>query len=107
MKKCEKNKWKVLYSEITIHELKNHYSDERIKQVFSSFKDFIIFVSISAEQRLESKELALKKDQTHSADILHSILARDNKAVMVTRDKHFEVLKDIFQVMKPEDIIFY
>jgi len=38
-------------------------------------------------------------------DALHAVLARDNKAIMVTRDKHFDELLDITKYKKPEEII--
>ncbi len=106
LKNCEKNKWKVLYSELVVYELKKDYSSERIKEVFSSFQDFIIKVKYSDEQILESKILAKQIKESHEADILHAILARDNKAVLVSRDKHFDCLTDIVKIIKPEEIIF-
>jgi len=36
---------------------------------------------------------------------LHSILARDNQAVLITRDKHFLKLLDICIIKKPEELI--
>lgn len=39
------------------------------------------------------------------ADLVHAIIARDNGAIMVTRDAHFEDLKDIATIRKPEDLL--
>ena len=38
-------------------------------------------------------------------DVLHAILARDNNAIMVTRDRHFEEVQNIVNIKKPEELI--
>ena len=38
-------------------------------------------------------------------DVLHSLLARDNGLILVTRDNHFKELKDISKFYKPEELI--
>ncbi|MBN1376781.1 PIN domain-containing protein [Candidatus Woesearchaeota archaeon] len=38
-------------------------------------------------------------------DVLHAILARDNNAILVTRDKHFYKLAEKIIVKKPEELI--
>ncbi len=106
LKNCEKEGCMVLYSETVVHELRRDYSDEKIKQVFSSFEHFLEIVPISNEQYSEAKELTAIKRDSHESDILHSILARDNKAVLVTRDFHFESLQDIVEVKAPEEVTF-
>ncbi len=106
LKNCEKKGCKVLYSGVVVHELKRDYSDERIKQVFSSFERFLEIVPISNDQYLEAKKLSRIKTESHESDILHVILARDNKAVLVTRDFHFDTLRDIVEIRAPEEITF-
>jgi len=80
------------YFEDRKDKLRKDYSDEKIKLVFSSFKHFLEIVPISNKQYLESKRLAKVKIESHELDILHAVLARDNKAVLITRDFHFETL---------------
>ena len=106
LKNCDKKGCKVLYSGVVVHELKRDYSDERIKQVFSSFERFLEIVPISNDQYLEAKKLSRIKTESHESDILHVILARDNKAVLVTRDFHFDTLRDIVEIRAPEEITF-
>lgn len=106
LKKCEKNDWVVLFSELVIQELKPYYSSERIVEVFSSFKQFLLEVSISNDQILEARKILAFTKETHLKDIIHAILARDNKAIMITRDRHFDALSDFVKVAKPEDIYF-
>jgi len=106
LKNCEKKGCRVLYSVVVVHELRKDYSYERIELVFSSFEHFLEIVPISNEQYLESKKLAKVKTASHESDILHAILARDNKAVLVTRDFHFETLRDIAEIKAPEEVTF-
>ncbi len=106
LRNCDKNDCTVLYSETVVHELKRDYSDEKIKQIFSSFEHFLKFVPISNEQYLEAKKLAKVKIESHESDILHSILARDNNAVLVTRDFHFNTLQDVVEIKLPEEVTF-
>ena len=62
-------------------------------------------IKISMCQTAESKEIARQRGLP-SFDVLHAILARDNHAVLVTRDRHFCELGDIAESAPPERIIF-
>ena len=106
LKNCEMRCCMVLYSEVVVHELKRDYSDEKIMQVFSSFSHFIELVPVSAGQYSEAEKLARIKKESHTSDILHAVIARDSKAVLVTRDFHFETLRDIVDIKLPEEVIF-
>lgn len=106
LKNCEKKACKVLYSSLVVQELKSDYSQERIAEVFSSFRHFLVDVPISNEQIAEARKIASSVKEAHLKDIMHAILARDNCAVMITRDKHFDALMHLVEVSKPEDIHF-
>ncbi len=105
-KNCEKNDCKVLFSELVVQELKSDYSIEKVQEVFSSFMQILLKVSASHEQISEARAISKTIKETHLKDVLHAILARDNKAIMVTRDKHFDVLSSFVEIAKPEDIYF-
>jgi len=96
----------ILYSEFVVKELKVKYSDEEINNILEivSKRNLLVKVDISKSQ---AKEAAILCEQRKVAfgDALHAILARDNNAIMVTRDKHFLELTDIAEVKKPEDLI--
>ena len=106
LKNCERKNCKVLYSGLVVQELKSDYSKERVSEVFSSFRQFLVKVSISNEQIFEARKVSASIKETHVKDVLHAVLARDNKAVMITRDKHFDALIGFVEVAKPEDIRF-
>lgn len=105
-KKCKNKNSILLYSDLTLKELNAHYSKERVGiliQTVSSFCE-IKKVDIEEKQAEEARSL-VTKFKIHYSDILHGILARDNNAFLVTRDKHFNQLKDFVRVVNPEEII--
>ncbi|MBI5884874.1 hypothetical protein HZB89_02130 [archaeon] len=106
LKNCGKAGCIVLYSDLVVQELKSDYSNERIAEVFSSFRHFLLEAPISNERISEARKIASSVEGTHLKDALHAILARDNCAVMVARDKHFDALTHLVEVAKPEDIFF-
>lgn len=105
LKNCEKKEYKILVSDVVIEELKSHYTQEKINEVFSSFEKFLMKISVSNEQIKEAQKISEKNNETHFNDALHAVLSRDNKATMITRDKHFETLRAIVEVEKPENAI--
>jgi len=42
--------------------------------------------------------------KSYGRNILHAILAKEYKAVLVSQDKHFQKLKSIVNVKRPEEI---
>ena len=95
----------IILSDIHIKELKDlGYSLDEINSIFSIFKlAKIKKVHINRKQLEESRRLALQKN-IPKGDILHAILSRDNEAIMISRDKHFEILKFI-DTKTPEDLL--
>lgn len=106
IKKVIQNKDLILYSDFVITELRVSYSDKQIKNIFeiASELGLLLKVDISKPQVKAAAKLA-KERVVAFGDALHAILARDNKAIMVTRDKHFYNLKDIVDIKKPEELI--
>ena len=106
LKNCERNNCIVLYSGLVVQELKSDYSQERIAEVFSPFRHLLAKVQISNEQISKARKILSSIEGLHLKDALHAVLARDNGAVMVTRDRHFEALTGLVEVAAPEDIHF-
>lgn len=96
----------ILYSEMLIKELETLYTKESIEKIFEFVKmaDILLKVNISKNQ-LEKAAILSKQRNVPFGDVLHALLAQDNNAIMVTRDKHFMELLDIVEVKKPEDLI--
>jgi len=104
--KTIENKDIIIYSDFVIEELKIKYSEEEIKKIFEVIdkRNLLLKVDISESQAKEAAILC-KKRKVAFGDALHSILARDNNAIMITRDRHFEELQDMVEIKKPEDLI--
>jgi len=94
------------YSDLTIKELKHlNYSQNQINEIFSIVKlENIKRIHIYKEQREEASKLA-KIRNVPKRDALHAILSRDNHLQLISRDRHFEKLKDISKAGLPEEFI--
>lgn len=97
---------KIAYSDLNIKEFKYlGYTNAQINSIFSMAKPKNIKrVHIYREQIEEARKLARQRNVPRK-DVLHAILARDNNLQLVSRDDHFEKLKDISIARKPEDFI--
>lgn len=95
----------IFYSDLIIKELKRlEYGPEEIKTILSAAKtDKIKRVYITKLKIKEATKLA-KKTKVPRGDALHAILARDNGAIMISRDRHFESLRSIVISKKPEEV---
>ena len=94
----------LIVSDFLIAELESHLSKREVKDILSTYKGIIRKIEFTDKQFKEAKELANKR-RVPLGDVLHSIIARDNDAILVTRDHHFEGLNDISVPHKPEDVI--
>ena len=94
----------IIVSDIIIRELGNHLTNEQIQTILKAYQKNIIQVGLSEAQYREARELA-KAHDIPAGDAFHIIISRDNQAILVTRDHHFEGFKDIVEIAKPEEII--
>ena len=103
--KIVNKKDKILISEAIKNELMGiGYSKYEIEILFRPFQNYIKEVYTNGKQYGKAKDLKNKR-KVPFLDALHAVLARDNKAIMVTRDLHFNKLLDIIKYKKPEEII--
>lgn len=98
----------MLASDGVIKELKNVLNkkeDELIKIIFKELISAgkIQFIKATENQTSEARLLAEKR-QIPRSDALFAILARDNAAILVSRDKHHQEIKDIVEALKPEEL---
>lgn len=105
LKKAILNNTLIVYSELVEEELKIAYSEKEIFDIFSIVpKEILIKVNVSEEQLTEAIQFS-RKNKFPVKDALHAILARDNNAILVSRDKHFYELGKDVTTKKPEDLI--
>ncbi len=95
---------KIAISDFLIRELESNYSVEAINGMILPFQKIIEKIFVTKEQRDEARKIAEERNLPFG-DALHAIVARDNKCILVTRDKHFQELEDITSLYKPEEII--
>ena len=98
------SKSRIVVSTFLLRELETAYSLDKIRGLALPFEKLMEKVDVSDKQREEAKKIAEERG-IPKGDVIHAVLARDNKAILVSRDKHFQLLKDIFEAVKPEEII--
>jgi predicted nucleic acid-binding protein len=104
--KIMKKKDKILISDAVYDELCFHFEKEYLDEMLNLLSHINVLKNISAtdEQRNEAVIIS-KQRKLYFFDVLHAILATQNKSILVTRDKHFLFLKDVCKSKKPEELI--
>ena len=80
------------------------YTKYEIKLSLNQFGRTIYYVWSTGKQFRKAKDLALKRN-VPKRDALHALIARDNKAILITLDTHFQNLIDIVKIKQPRDFI--
>jgi len=104
--KILKRKDKILFSKSILGELKKDYSEKEINDLLNILfiSKILIKIEIKKEEHEEAKKLSKKRNIPY-IDCLNAIQARNNKAIMISQDKHFfEKLSDITKTVRPEQI---
>ena len=94
----------IVVSSFLLRELEVAYSIDQIRGLTLPFESLMERVVVLDQQRNEATSIS-KERNLPKGDALHAILARDAGAILVTRDKHFQSLTDICEVVKPEELI--
>ncbi|MFH1211865.1 MAG: PIN domain-containing protein [Candidatus Woesearchaeota archaeon] len=104
-KKIIVNEEFFIISRPLLEELEERYSPEKLRELFDFIPEELI-LKIEANKKQFKKALDLsRKLKLPLKDVLHAVLAGDNIAFLVTRDKHFLELTGIAEVKKPEELI--
>ena len=101
-----KNKDILLFSEFIVRELRNDFDEKEINDMLNVLfmTGILKSVEVSEDNYKEAKKIGSERNLP-PGDALHAILARNNKAILVSQDEHHQKLKDIVEVKKPEQII--
>ncbi len=95
-----------IVSDLIISELNIKYPLSLIEEIFQPIKKAGLLILINkTEFQVRDAWQFSKRRKIEFSDALHCILARDNDAILITRDKHFEKLSEIVVIKKPEDLI--
>lgn len=96
----------IYYSDLNIKELKDlGYSQEEIYEIFRIAKPDNIRKIHIYDKQIEEAEKIGKIRSVPIRDVLQAILCRDNFLELISRDKHFNQLRDITITKLPEDFI--
>jgi predicted nucleic acid-binding protein len=104
--KLIKNKDEIIFSNALLKELRVRFAENEIQDIITITSLLIEMkkIDMTKEDPLEADKISKEREIPFN-DALHAIIARNNKAILVSQDKHFQELKDIVTVRKPEDII--
>lgn len=98
---------KILYSNANMFEFYAFgYSRDYIYALLKPFNPILIFVMATEREIGLAKDLSYKRGIPRR-DAQHALIARDNKAVLVATDRHFQKITDIIKPFKPQAIIFF
>ncbi|MBU2639074.1 MAG: type II toxin-antitoxin system VapC family toxin [Nanoarchaeota archaeon] len=95
---------KIIVSVFLLKELERYYPLDEIRGMTFLFEGLMIKAEVSDAQIKEAKSLS-KERNVPFGDAIHAVVARDNNAIIVSRDRHFMLLADICNVIPPEKII--
>jgi len=98
-----KNKVLVI-TDLLVRELEMNYSMAEIRGMMKPFETLIEKTVATKEQREEAGKIA-KERNVPPGDVLHAIIARDGRLILITRDNDFKKLADISKHHKPEELI--
>jgi predicted nucleic acid-binding protein len=104
--KIMKDRSSILVSDVVVRELSKEFGEEGINDMFKllSLIGLVKMVNFSKKDAVEAERLARTKN-IPIPDALHAVIARDNSAVLVSQDRHFQLLTDTVEVRRPEDIL--
>jgi predicted nucleic acid-binding protein len=96
----------VVFTDVTLRELNNDYDEKKIQDMLGVLfvAGLLEKVEISGEEYSEAKKIGLERNLP-KGDALTAVVARDNDAIVVSQDRHFQSLTDISEFQRPEELI--
>ena len=103
--KIAQNNAQIVVSDVIKNEMVGlGYSKYEIEEIFSNLRKIITYVHSTEKQFKRARDLS-KKRKIPLMDAFHALIARDNKAIFITLDKHFREITDIIKSFRPQDLI--
>lgn len=98
---------KILYSNVNLFEFYAFgYSRDYIYALLKPFNSILIFVMVTEKEIGIAKDLSYKRG-IPKRDAQHALIARDNHAILIATDRHFQKIRDITKPILPMDIISF
>ncbi|MBI4454052.1 PIN domain-containing protein [Candidatus Woesearchaeota archaeon] len=105
IKKIVEDENYFVISDHLCNELHKNYTQSELDELLNFIPpSLIIRINLNKPQSLKAFQIKNKFNIPFN-DALHAVLARDNNAILVTRDKHFFELQEELIIMKPEDLV--
>lgn len=101
--KIKESNGKILISDFLSIEMIKHVKISKYNFLMEFLKKAIIKIETS-KNSFEKSVILSDEINIPSGDALHVILAIENNAILVSRDKHFKKIKEI-DVYRPEELI--
>lgn len=96
---------KIIYSDLILIELRKiGYSKYDLEYMFAPLRKNLVFMEATPKQVGKGRDLSFKRN-VPKADAIHALIARDNNAILVTLDKHFQKLIEIIKPFKPQELL--
>ncbi|MFH1774545.1 MAG: PIN domain-containing protein [Methanobacteriota archaeon] len=105
--KALRMKWIIVISGVVKEEiLKKKIALADLEEKLDRLRQVNLLEEIEAEKEdVELSKRIIRERGLHFPDSLHAALAIRAKAIIVTRTKHFELVKNLVEVRKPEDLL--
>lgn len=95
----------IIFSNYNEKELKDlNFSPFEISELLSMIRWNLRKVQVNKEQFDEARRVS-KQRSIPLGDAIHAVIARDNEAVLISRDHDFERLVDIVETKPPEELL--
>ena len=104
LKNCKKLNYEIIVSDAVLFELKD-FPKNALNSLWAQYKELLLRVD-SNKNQIEEAGIISKGRNLPFNHALHAIISRDNKAVLISRDKHFFDLADIVEFQLPEEFTF-
>ncbi len=107
LKRVRTERWVIIFSGIVKSEiLKKKIALKDLEEKILELEQEGILEYVEAEKKdYERAEKIYRDKGLHFPDSLHAAIAIKHKAIMVTRTKHFDAVKDVLELRKPEDLL--
>ena len=105
LKKCRENNALIIVSSVVLHELGKRFEKSEIDDLFELFKEVIAFVKYSEKDLAEADYLVVRFG-IHRFDALHAVICKVNECDLISRDRHFELIRGFVKIFKPEEVVF-
>lgn len=107
LEKALREKWILVISGAVKKEIyRKKVASQDLEAKLSDFQKAGLLEEIEAEEKdIELADGIYRERKLHRSDALHAALAIKAKATLITRTAHFDLVKDLIEIRKPEDLL--